>query len=112
MTEQPTEPRSGDDERTQLAAYVKAPKADAFAAECQNVAVDLVDHHIGPRKVPDVVRWAAVLEVGADMYHRRSARNGLATFGNDGEISTARIRTDPLAAARPILAPYLGAPIA
>lgn len=97
---------------TTLAQYVRAATGDAFVTECEQRAEALIKTHLGDATVPPVVRRAAVLEVGADLYHRRSARNGLATFGTEGEIQTARIRNDPLAAARPILAPYVGPGIA
>ena len=111
MTTQPDEPRG-----TTLAQYVKASPSDPHVAACAATAEELVKTYlrdVGDGSVPAVVRRAAVLEVGADLYHRRSARNGVATFGNDAaEITTARIRNDPLAAARPILAPYAGPGIA
>lgn len=86
----------------------------AFVNECATEAVDLIEHYTaGTRGIPESVLLRATIEVAADLYHRRTARNGIAGF-DDSELGAApmRINRDPLAAARPILAPFLGAAIA
>ena len=94
-----------------LARFVGAPASDPYVAEC----AALVAAHVGDRAsaVPARVMARAVLEVGADLYHRRSARNGIAAF-EESDIAPApvRINRDPLVPARPILAPWMGVPIA
>jgi hypothetical protein len=98
---------------TTLAEYVNAPAADAaFVTECEAEAAALVDNRIGAvATVPVAVRDKAVLEVAADLYWRRSSRNGIA--GLDAvEVAPLRINRDPMAAATPILAPFLGPVIA
>lgn len=110
MSQQPTET---EPERTSLRQYVKATAHDLFADECQATAEQLVNDHIGTvAGVPAEVRWAAVLEVGADLWNRRTARNGVITVGAEERAQAVRVSRDPLAAARPILRPYLGPGIA
>lgn len=96
-----------------LAAFVGAPTSDTYLASCVTEATELVTHAIGAATVPESVRDLATREVAADIYHRRSARNGVAGF-DDSDIAPApvRINRDPMVAARPILRPYLGVAIA
>lgn len=96
-----------------LAPFVGANQADSYITSCATEAVELVTHHVGKCDVPGSVLERAALEVGADLYHRRTARNGIAGF-EDTEVGTSpiRINRDPLTPARPILAPWLGVPIA
>lgn len=69
-------------------------------------AAELVFHHVGSTKVPRLVLELAVLEVARELYTRRDAPDGvLSPFGDAAPIRLAR---DPLKAAYPILAPYLG----
>lgn len=91
-----------------LAAFVGSPPTD-FVGECAAAAARLVGDYIAGREVPGEVRDRAVIEVGADLYHRRSARNGVAGF-EDTDIAPApvRINRDPLVPAYPLLARYLG----
>lgn len=86
----------------------------AFVHECATEAVDIIEHYTaGTRGIPESVLIRAAVEVAADLYHRRTARNGIAGF-DDSELgaSPMRINRDPMAAARPILAPFLGPAIA
>lgn len=94
---------------TPLAWYVQASGEDAgYAATCQEEAIELVGHLIGTALVPESVVDRAVLEVGADLYHRKAARSGLVQFGGGAEAPAVhRIPLDPLRAAHPILRPYL-----
>lgn len=94
--------------------YVKAasstePRLADFADACQLEAAALVDDHIGDAVVPTVLRDRAVLEVGADLFYRRAARNGIVSFGSGVEAaSVVRINRDPMTQAYPLLAPYVG----
>lgn len=93
---------------------VQDPPKTLFVNECAAEAVDLIEHYIGDaRGIPESVLTRAALEVAADLYHRRTARNGIAGF-DESEIGSSpmRINRDPLAPARPILAPFLGPAIA
>ena len=90
---------------------VQDPPKTLFVNECAAEAVDLVEHFIGStRGIPERVLTRAALEVAADLYHRRTARNGF----DESEVGSSpmRINRDPLAPARPILAPFLGPAIA
>lgn len=96
---------------TTLQQYVSAATSDeAFVAECTARATAMVDSRIGGSPVPEAIRELAILEVGADLYHRRGARNGVASFdgGPDSMVSPMRIARDPMQAANAILRPYLG----
>jgi hypothetical protein len=99
---------------TTLAQYIGdaagAPDAE-FIEECKAEAEALVDAHTTGNLragvvLPSVIRARAVLEVGADLYHRRQARNGVAGF--DGEqMAPVRVRNDPMGAAYATLRPFL-----
>lgn len=98
---------------TTLTEYVQAPeKSAAFVAECETRAEALVTQRLGGRAIPEAVRGLAVLEVGADLYHRRAARNGVVSFDSPEAVQTVRIARDPMRAADDILRPYLGPAIA
>lgn len=96
-----------------LAAFVGAPATDPYLATCVEEASEMVKHAIGGATVPMEIQRLAAREVAADIYHRRSARNGVAGF-DDTDLAPApvRINRDPMVAARPILRPYLGVAIA
>lgn len=98
----------GADLTARLAAYVGDVPNDSFLRECAEQAATLIRDQVGTATVPDDVRDRAVLEVAAELYHRRSAPNGIKNFA-DGFDGTAAIRVarDALVAARPLLAPYL-----
>ena len=86
----------------------------AFVQECATEAVDIIEHYtLGTRGIPESVLIRAAIEVAADLYHRRTARNGIAGL-DDSELgaSPMRINRDPMATARPILAPFIGPAIA
>lgn len=56
--------------------------------------------------VPNEVLERAYIEVGADLFYRKQAPQGISQFTSvDG--SAIRLRRDPLDAVRPMLAPYL-----
>ncbi|GGF30169.1 hypothetical protein GCM10010922_01390 [Microbacterium sorbitolivorans] len=87
-----------------------APDAQlaAFASDCTAEAEALVARHVRDADVPEVIRSRAVLEVGADLFYRRAARNGVVQFGSGVEAaSVVRINRDPMTQAYPLLAPYL-----
>lgn len=95
--------------QTRLAGYVGdgAGRDTSFVLVCVTEAIALVDHRIAGVEVPAVIRDRAVLEVGADLYHRRRVRNGVAGF--DGpDMTPVRVTRDPMKAAEDILGAYLG----
>lgn len=95
-----------------LASYVKAVPGDmVFVSECWEQAAELVARRIGSAIVPEPIRDRAVLEVGADLWHRRATRSGVATF-DGGDYTPMRVTRDPMKAAADLLAPYVGPVIA
>lgn len=96
---------------TELSRFVSAPQDDPYLGACVTEATALVEKLAGDRlsTIPVPVADRAILEVSADLYHRRATRNGIAGF-DDTEISASpvRINRDPLTPARPILAPWIG----
>ena len=98
-----------------VASMVSAPASDPYVEACAVEAWDLITAYAGARlgQMPASIRRRATLEVAADLYHRRSARTGIAGF-DDSDVAPApvRINRDPLVPARPILAPWMGVPIA
>lgn len=103
---------TGTPETPDLGKYVKAPTGDAYVASClaeaTQLVTDLVGHVSG---VPGVVINRAILETGAELYHRRQARLGVAQLGAD-ELAPIRVARDPKLTARAILGDYLGPGIA
>lgn len=102
-----------------LAKYVgesaTAPASD-YAKECAAEAIAMVDNYATEENLrkqpPSPVLSRAALEVGAELYHRRTSRNGVAGFGESPDNFTPlRIARDPMKAAYDVLRPYLKAPI-
>lgn len=95
---------------TRLAAIVGTTSTvgGEFLSSCAEEAIELVDTYAGTAVVPAVVMIRAYLEVAADLWHRRTARNGVAGF-EDAEISPSpvRINRDPMTPAYPLLRPYV-----
>lgn len=94
-----------------LAQYVQAPQGDAYAVQCAGEAAAMVNTHLGTVTVPASVLERAVLEVGAELYHRRQSRNGISQM-QDLDMAPMRIARDPLKAAYDILRPYTGPALA
>lgn len=96
---------------TAIEWYVEAIGEDEdFAKRSEYEAKELVYEFIGgeanPYGVPKSSIERAVLEVGADLFYRRLARNGITTF--DGvDVEPVRLNRNPMSAAYPILRPHL-----
>lgn len=92
---------------TTLYEYVGGTDKDtAFIAECTAEATELVTQRCAGSTVPEATMARAVLEVGADLFNRRKARNGI-TGIDSPDAQPMRIRADPMKAAQTILAPFL-----
>jgi hypothetical protein len=92
-----------------LKAYVGAPDSDnTFVSACWDEAHLLVDKFCGAVVVPATVLNRAKIECGSELYHRRSAPNGIAQFATLDGGSAVRVARDPMIAAYPLLAPYVG----
>jgi hypothetical protein len=97
----------------QLKSYVGAPDSDnTFVTACWDEATALVTKFVGTATVPATVLLRAKIECGSELYHRRSAPNGVAQFATLDGGSAVRVARDPMIAAYPILVPYVGQGIA
>ncbi|CAB4155418.1 hypothetical protein UFOVP660_6 [uncultured Caudovirales phage] len=92
---------------TDLKAYVGASSQDDdFAKECWDTATDLIASYVQSTKVPNQVLKRCTLEVGSELFHRRSAPMGISQYSSyDG--APIRIARDPLAAVYPLLNRYM-----
>ena len=92
---------------TDLQSYVGAPESDMqFLASCWAEAEELVDVFIGAAEVPAEIRHRACLEVGSELYHRRSAPNGVAQFASPDGVPM-RVARDPMVGAYPLLRRFI-----
>jgi len=91
-----------------LKTYVSAGDSDdTFVQACWAEALELITIYVGTHAVPDAILIRATTEVGSELFHRRSAPNGVAQFTTlDG--SAIRIARDPMVAAYPLLRRYVG----
>lgn len=93
----------------ELKAYVGASHVDDdFVDSCWHEAIALVDKFVGSATVNADVLNRAYLECGSELFHRRSAPNGVAQFATLDGGSAVRVARDPMVAAYPILAPWVG----
>jgi hypothetical protein len=96
-----------------LKAYVGAPASDdAFVADCWTEASALVAKFVGTATVNADILNRAKIECGSELYHRRSAPNGVAQFATLDGGSAVRVARDPMIAAYPILVAWVGQGIA
>lgn len=99
---------------TRLTAYVKSgattvSSADsAFIQECLDEAMALVDNRCGTARymVPVTVLQRAYINVGADLYFRRTAPQGISQF-TSADGAAMRLGKNPMDAAEEILRPFL-----
>jgi hypothetical protein len=92
-----------------LKAYVGAPASDdAFVADCWTEASALVAKFVGTATVNADILNRAKIECGSELYHRRSAPNGIAQFATLDGGSAVRVARDPMIAAIPLLLPFVG----
>lgn len=91
-----------------LRAYVGAPNSDDdYVDSCYHEAEALVDKFIGEASVPSEIRLRALLVTGSELYHARSAPNGIYQ-GASFDGSPIRIARDPMTPAYPILRQWVG----
>lgn len=90
-----------------LLEYVGAGSSDlTFVTACWDSASALVTDYIGETTVPAEIVALATKEVGAELFHRRSAKNGVMQFAAP-DAAPARIARDPMVAAYPLLDRYV-----
>ena len=96
-----------------LKEYVGATSADDdFVAACWDEAHALVDKFVGTATVNAKVLKRAKIECGSELFHRRSAPNGIAQFATLDGGTSQRVARDPMIAAYPILVPWVGLGVA
>lgn len=87
-------------------AYVGTEET-AFPQECLHAGHALVTRYIGEETVPASIHDQAVYIASSELFHRRSAPQGVAQFASmDG--TPVRVARDPMIAVYPLLQPYLG----
>jgi len=88
-------------------AYVGTDETGDFINSCLTAGHSLVDDFQGDATVPSQVHIQAVLITASELFHRRSAPNGVAQFASfDG--SPIRVAKDPMNAVYPLLFRYVG----
>ena len=89
-------------------AYVGTDEDSTFVTECLSGGLALVERYIGSAEgVPAVIKDNAVLIAASELFHRRSAPNGVSQFASmDG--APVRVAKDPLNAVYPLLNAYVG----
>ncbi len=92
---------------TDLKNYVGSSSTDdAFVTDCLAEATLLVNNFADANDVPASVMERAYLECGSELYHRRSAPNGIAQFSAfDGQ--PIRIARDPMTPVYSLLRRYV-----
>jgi hypothetical protein len=90
----------------QFRAYVGTKEVSDFVDTCLASGSQMVTKFVGTSRVPQGVLDSAVLSCASELFHRRSAPNGVAQFADLG--STVRIAKDPMNAAREMLLPFTG----
>jgi hypothetical protein len=88
-------------------AYVGTDETD-FPEECLTSGLALVTRFIGAvTTVPTAIKDQATLIASSELFHRRSAPQGVAQFASmDG--TPVRVARDPMIAVYPLLQPYVG----
>jgi hypothetical protein len=90
----------------QFQAYVGTDET-TFPQECLHAGHALITNYIGGNTVPVSIHDQATLIASSELFHRRSAPNGVAQFASmDG--APVRVAKDPLNACYPLLLPYVG----
>ena len=80
---------------------------DSLISSCWEEASELVVAYVGAHDVPVRVQDRAVLEVGAELFHRRSAPGGITQFATLDGPSPVRMARDPMLGAYPLLDRFL-----
>lgn len=91
----------------QLQNYVGTKETGDFIQGCLDSSVLMVRRFVGSESVPSTVMDQAVLQVASELFHRRSAPNGISQFA-DLTGNAIRIARDPMVAAYDLLRPYVG----
>ena len=89
-------------------AYVGTDETGDFIESCLSAGNAMVGTYIGDiDTVPNEVHRQAILIASSELFHRRSAPNGVAQFASfDG--APIRVAKDPMNAVYPLLQRYVG----
>jgi hypothetical protein len=88
--------------------YVGTKDASDFPELCLDGGTALILRLIGEAEnVPDEIHKQAILIASSELFHRRSAPNGISQFA-DASGQAVRVGKDPLSAVYPLLLPYIG----
>jgi hypothetical protein len=89
-------------------AYVGTDETGDFIESCLSAGNAQVGNYIGDiETVPNEIHRQAILICASELFHRRSAPNGVAQFASfDG--SPIRVAKDPMNAVYPLLQRYVG----
>jgi hypothetical protein len=92
---------------SELQAYIGTDETGDFIESCLSAGNALVGNYIGEvDTVPREVHDQAILICASELFHRRSAPNGIAQFASmDG--SPVRVAKDPMGAVYPLLLPFV-----
>jgi hypothetical protein len=92
----------------ELQAYIGTDETGSFIESCLSAGNAHVGNYIGEiDTVPNEIHRQAILICASELFHRRSAPNGIAQFASmDG--SPVRVAKDPMGAVYPLLLPYVG----
>ena len=92
----------------ELQAYVGTDETGSFIQSCLDSGSAQVGNYVGViTVVPDQIHRQATLICSSELFHRRSAPNGVAQFASlDG--TPVRVAKDPMGAVYPLLLPYVG----
>lgn len=90
----------------QFKLYVGTKETGDFPQTCLDSANQMITKFVGTSRVPQAVLDSAVLSCASELFHRRSAPNGVAQFADMG--TAVRIAKDPMNAAREMLLPFTG----
>ena len=87
--------------------YIGTEESSDFIEQALDAGHALVDNYQGDATVPADLHKIAVFQCASEIYHRRSAPNGIAQFASmDG--SPVRVAKDPMSSVYPLLLPYVG----
>ena len=92
----------------ELQAYIGTDETGSFIQSCLDSGTAQVGNYVGViTVVPDQIHRQATLICSSELFHRRSAPNGVAQFASlDG--TPVRVAKDPMGAVYPLLLPYVG----
>lgn len=94
------------------ADLVESASSEALALNTQyliNCGLNISEG--GDEAIPDPICLRACKETGADLFYRRTARNGIVGISSL-DVSPIRLRRDPMTDAYALYAPYFGPGIA